>query len=357
MNKSFFLKNNKSKCNIIIKSNYIRNYLNKLITKKRKVFCIVDINVKYLVKEFLEIDNCIIIFIKANENIKNIKVYNKICEKLLIKKIDRNSIIVAIGSGTVGDLVGFVASTLLRGIEFILIPTTLLAQVDSSIGGKNGINTPFGKNLIGTFKQPNEVVIDTDVLRTLSKREIKSGYSEIIKHAIIKDFKFFKWLDKNYKNIFKLNNKILREAISNSIEIKLWYVKRDSKEELISDDSRAMLNFGHTIGHALETNYKYSNKLNHGEAISIGMITEAKISQKFGYLNDKNLELILSHFKKTNLKIFDPQIKNNKTIDILLNDKKNSNNQINIVLLRRIGSSFFKRNIDIKKIRDIINQI
>ena len=118
-----------------------------------------------------------------------------------------------------------------------------------------------------------------------------------------------------------------------------------------------MLNFGHTIGHALETNYKYSNKLNHGEAISIGMIAEAKISQKFGYLNDKNLELILNHFKKTNLKIFDPQIKNNKTIDILLNDKKNSNNQINIVLLRRIGSSFFKRNIDIKKIRDIINKI
>ena len=295
-----------------------------------------------------------IIFISGSEKIKNFKYYLKISEKLISLNIDRKSRLIAIGGGTIGDLTGFIASTIMRGINFILIPTTLLSQVDSSIGGKNGINSSYGKNLIGTFYQPDQVIIDPKILSSLPIKEIKCGYAEIVKHALIYDRKFFYWLDDNWNEIFKLNLKKLEEAIHRSILIKSFFVKNDFKEYLINKKSRAMLNFGHSFGHALETLYKY--KINHGEAISVGMIIESKLSNTLGFLSDNDLNQIINHFSKCGLKIKDNKINNKLIFENLSKDKKNSNNKINIILLKKIGNSFFKRGLSVKKIKNIVNK-
>ena len=354
MIKKIKINNNHINTSIIIKSNYAARYLNFLSKNNRKIFCIVDNKVKNFFND-LEKKNIHFTYLKCGEKIKKINYYEKIYEKLLYKGIDRNSILVCIGGGTLGDLCGFIASTILRGVEYKLIPTTLLSQVDSSIGGKNGINSKYGKNLIGSFYQPNEVIIDTKFLKMLPFREIKSGYAEIIKHALIKDKNFFNWLDKNYNKIFNLNTAVLENAILKSIIIKLWYVKNDPKEKLINLNSRAILNFGHTIGHSLETFYNYNSKLNHGEAISIGMLIEAKISNKLGYLSKIDLNKIEEHFKNAKLKLSDKNIKNYNLLNIIKKDKKNMNGNINIILLKSIGKSFFARNVKFNSIKQIIN--
>ena len=354
MIKKIKINNNHINTSIIIKSNYAARYLNFLSKNNRKIFCIVDNKVKNFFND-LEKKNIHFTYLKCGEKIKKINYYEKIYEKLLYKGIDRNSILVCIGGGTLGDLCGFIASTILRGVEYKLIPTTLLSQVDSSIGGKNGINSKYGKNLIGSFYQPNEVIIDTKFLKMLPFREIKSGYAEIIKHALIKDKNFFNWLDKNYNKIFNLNTAVLENAILKSIMIKLWYVKNDPKEKLINLNSRAILNFGHTIGHSLETFYNYNSKLNHGEAISIGMLIEAKISNKLGYLSKIDLNKIEEHFKNAKLKLSDKNIKNYNLLNIIKKDKKNMNGNINIILLKSIGKSFFARNVKFNSIKQIIN--
>ncbi|MDC0044885.1 3-dehydroquinate synthase [Pelagibacteraceae bacterium] len=354
MIKKIKINNNHINTSIIIKSNYATKYLNFLSKNNRKIFCIVDNKVKNFFND-LDKKNIHFTYLKCGEKIKKINYYEKIYEKLLSKGIDRNSILVCIGGGTLGDLCGFIASTILRGVEYKLIPTTLLSQVDSSIGGKNGINSKYGKNLIGSFYQPNEVIIDTKFLKMLPFREIKSGYAEIIKHALIKDKNFFNWLDKNYNKIFNLNTAVLENAILKSIIIKLWYVKNDPKEKLINFNSRAILNFGHTIGHSLETFYNYNSKLNHGEAISIGMLIEAKISNKLGYLSEIDLNKIEEHFKNAKLKLSDKNIKNYNLLNIIKKDKKNMNGNINIILLKSIGKSFFARNVKFNSIKQIIN--
>ena len=356
MNKELKINNNIFKSKIIFKKNYIEKYLNNLSKKNNKIFCIVDINVKYALKNILKKNNLKIIYLNCGEHIKNITTYNKIIEKLLDYKIDRDSIIVAIGGGTLGDLTGFIASSVLRGVNYKLIPTTLLSQVDSSIGGKNGINSSSGKNLIGSFYQPDEILIDVGILNSLPKREIKSGYSEIVKHAIIKDSNFFVWLEKNYSKIFKLEKNILEKAIFKSILIKSSFVKKDYKEKLKNEKSRAMLNFGHSIGHALENLYKYRN-IKHGEAISIGMVVEAIISEKLGFIKSEKVETLINHFKKSGLKITDKKLKDPNIFRILQNDKKNSNNQINLVLLYDIGKPFYCRDIDIKILKKILRNI
>ncbi len=357
MKKEILIKNNNIATKILIKSNYIETYLKLLAKKEDKIFCIIDQKLKNKFIKLKKNKNLQLFFIKGGEQIKSYKSYSDLCEKLLSKNIDRGSVLVAIGGGTIGDLCGFVASTILRGVKFILIPTTLLSQVDSSIGGKNGINSDFGKNLVGTFFQPNEVIIDINILKSLPKRELYCGYAEIIKHAIIKDVSFFNWLDKNYLKLFNFKSNVLEKAISKSIDIKLWYVKKDTKEKLTNQNSRAILNFGHSFGHALEAHYKFSNKLNHGEAISVGMIIEAKISNYLGYLSKKELEKIMKHFLRVKLKIHDNKVKSDKTLEILLKDKKNTNNNINIIFLKKIGTSFFKRNLNLNNIKNILKNI
>ncbi|GIR47674.1 MAG: 3-dehydroquinate synthase [Alphaproteobacteria bacterium] len=355
MQNKLSIKNKKLKTSILIKKNYISKFIKNIAKKNEKVFCIIDSKIKINLN-FKKQKNIKIISIKCGEKIKTFDGYKNLAEKLIKNNVNRKSVIIAIGGGTLGDLAGFVASTVLRGLDFFLIPTTLLSQVDSSIGGKNGINTIYGKNLLGTFYQPKEVLIDISVLNSLPKKEIKSGYAEIIKHALIKDYSFFCWLEKNANKLLNLNKSILEKAIYKSIMIKLFYVKKDEKEFLLNNNSRAMLNFGHTIGHAIESHYNYK-KFNHGEAISIGMITEAKISNYLGLLSSNELERIIIHFKKCRLKIYDNILKDKILIKKITKDKKNFQNNINFSLIDKIGSSIFYKKLDKNKVYKILQNI
>ena len=337
---NLFIKNKKLNTSILIKKNYISTFVKKIAKENEKVFCIIDSKIKKKFN-FKKEKNIKIITIECGEKIKTINGYNSLAEKLIKNDVNRKSVLVAIGGGTLGDLAGFVSSTVLRGLDFFLIPTTLLSQVDSSIGGKNGINTIYGKNLLGTFYQPKKVLIDISVLDSLSKKEIKSGYAEIIKHALINDYVFFCWLEKNVDKLLNLNKSILEKAIYKSIMIKLFYVRKDEKESLLNSHSRAMLNFGHTIGHAIESHYDYK-KFNHGEAISIGMITEAKISNYLGLLSSTELDRI---------------IKEKKLIKITSKDKKNFKNNINFSLINKIGSSIFYKKLNKDKVYKILQNI
>ena len=355
MQTKFLINNRKLKTAILIKKNYISKFIIDIAKKNEKVFCVIDTKIKIDLK-LTKQKNIKIIPIQCGEKIKTFDGYKNLTEKLISCNINRKSAIIAIGGGTLGDLAGFVASTILRGIDFFLIPTTLLSQVDSSIGGKNGINTNYGKNLLGTFYQPKEVLIDISVLNSLPKKEIRSGYAEIIKHALIKDYSFFCWLEKNTNKLLNLNKSILEKAIYKSIMIKLYYVKKDEKELLLNNYSRAMLNFGHTIGHAVESHYNYI-KFNHGEAISIGMITEAKISNYLGLLSSNELERIIIHFQKYKLKIFDDILKDKTLLNKLIKDKKNFLNNINSSLIDKIGSSIFYKKLDKSKVYNILQNI
>ncbi len=353
-NKSF-IKDKKLNTSILIKNNYASHFIKNISKKKEKVFCVVDSKVK----KYLNLNkekNIKIISIQCGEKVKTLASYKYLAEKLIKNNINRKSTIIAIGGGTLGDLVGFVASTVLRGLEFYLIPSTLLSQVDSSIGGKNGINTIYGKNLLGTFYQPKKVLIDISILKSLPQKEIRAGYAEIIKHALINDYSFFCWLEKNSNKLIDLNKSILEKAIYKSIMIKIFYVRKDEKEILMSKNSRAMLNFGHTIGHAIESHYNYK-KFNHGEAISIGMITEAKISNNLGLLSSKELERIIIHFKNCRLKIYDKILKDKLLIKKITKDKKNFFNNINFSLIDKIGSSIFYKKLDKNKVYKILQNI
>ena len=355
MQNKLFIKNKKLKTEILIKKNHISKFINNIAKNNEKVFCIIDSKIKKHLNHTKQ-KKINIISIKCGEEVKTFDAYKDLAEKLIKTNINRNSAIIAIGGGTLGDLVGFVASTLLRGLDFYLIPTTLLSQVDSSIGGKNGINTSYGKNLLGTFHQPKKVLIDISVLNHLPKKEIRSGYAEIIKHALIKDYSFFCWLEENTKRLLNLNKTILEKAIYKSIMIKLFYVIKDEKEFLLNNDSRAMLNFGHTIGHAIESHYNYK-KFNHGEAIAIGMVTEAKISNYLGLLSNNELERIMKHFTKYKLKIFDRVLKDKILIRYLSKDKKNSLDNINFSLIDKIGSSIFYKKLNKTKVYKILKNI
>ena len=354
MKKKINIKTKNSSYSIYIEKNSIIKNIEKIICSNNKVVFLIDKKVFYIFKKIKNYKNQNYIIINCSEKIKNFRNYENLSEKILNIGIDRNSSIVAMGGGTLGDLSGFIASTILRGVNLILIPTTLLSQVDSSIGGKNGINTKSGKNLVGTFYQPKLVIIDPNILLTLSKREMLSGYAEIIKHGIINDKIFFNWLNDNSKEIFKLNNNILSEAIYKSILIKKKYVLRDEKEKLTNGYSRAILNFGHTFGHALEAFYKFNQKLTHGEAISIGMMVASTLSHKLGYLSSNDLKKIKIHFESNNLLIKDINMYSKKIFNIIEKDKKNLDGRINFVLLKNIGSAFLSNKKSIKNIKKIL---
>ncbi len=346
MNRKIKIKNKNTNYLINIESNSIKKHLDRIVASKEKLIFLIDKKVFYIFKKIKNYKKQKYIVISCSEKIKNFQNYANISEKILKIGIDRNSTIVAIGGGTLGDLSGFISSTILRGVNLILVPTTLLSQVDSSIGGKNGINTKSGKNLIGTFYQPKLVLIDPSILSTLPKREIISGYAEIVKHSIINNKKFFNWLDKNSKNIFNLKNSTISEAIYKSILIKRKFVLIDEKEKLKNKYSRAILNFGHTFGHALEKYYNYKNKLTHGEAISIGMMIAATISYNLKYLSLHELKKIKKHFQLNNLPISDKKMYNSKIISIIKKDKKNIDNKINFVLIKNIGNAFLYNKIN-----------
>ena len=231
------------------------------------------------------------------------------------------------------------ASIFKRGINFISIPTTLLAQVDAAVGGKTGVNTNYGKNLIGSFYQPKLVISDTSVLNSLSKKNIICGYAEILKHAIIKDKKFFNWLKKNTKNIFSRKSKYLNYAIKKSCLIKMFFVNQDVNER----NKRMILNFGHTFAHALEVKNNFSSKLSHGEAVLSGMILESRLSLLRGICSRKTINEITNIYKKNNLAYTFKNFSSAKSIinliPFLQNDKKNDDKKINFLLLKAIGKT------------------
>ncbi len=354
---------------IIIGNNIIRNAgtLIKRVIKKPKVFIVTNKLLKKhhlskllssLKKSKIEYET---ILINDGEKEKNISTVKKISDELLNLKIDRDDTLIAFGGGVLGDIVGFVASITLRGVDFIQIPTTLLAQVDSSVGGKTGVNTSHGKNLIGTFNQPILVLSDVSLLKTLDKRELKAGYSEIIKYALIMDDNFFSWLDKNFKKIDQVSDSKLIEAVYRSCKNKAHIVKMDVRESGV----RAYLNYGHTFGHALEKLNDYRNTIKHGEAVSIGMLMASYMSFLEGHLSDKELDKIKDHFRNTSLLTVIPKkLKDKLSMSVIqntmLSDKKVKNGKINLVLLKKIGKAIvtnkYKQNNLKKVIKDSLTR-
>lgn len=285
--------------------------------------------------------NNLILEINDSEKNKNMKNVEKIIDIAIENKLDRHSTFISIGGGVIGDLVGFSASIYQRGIEHIMIPTTLMAMVDSSIGGKNKINHKMAKNYIGTFYNPKIIYIDINMLKTLPEREFKSGIAEIIKYAIIKDYNFFQYLEKNINEILNRNENILLYIIKKSCEIKSEIVENDFHET----NNCKILNFGHTLGHAIENYFGYGIFL-HGEAISIGMIFELELSLIYNNFSINEFERIKILLQNANLPTYiDKYIYTNKMIELMQYDKKNSNGKINFVLINNIGNCTVSNNI------------
>ncbi|MDC1003816.1 3-dehydroquinate synthase, partial [Candidatus Pelagibacter sp.] len=295
------------------------------------------------IKKSLHTKKIYVHFFKANEINKNFGSVNKILDTLLDKNFSREDCVISIGGGITGDISGFAASLFKRGLKFINIPTTLLSQVDSSIGGKTGVNSKYGKNLIGSFYQPNLVISDVKFLKTLPKRELICGYGEILKHSLIANKSFYNFLDKNSDKILKLSSPFIEKAIYESCKIKKNVVEKDENEKGL----RKILNFGHTFAHAYEASLGYSKKLNHGEAVILGMQSALNFSFKNNLIQKKDCDSILMHISKANLpskikKFF--KIKDlKKILSFMTKDKKNNSNKINLVLLKKIGHPIINR--------------
>ena len=353
---------------IIIGSNLIKN-LNQHLNKNKITFnqCLLVIDNNVPNKMISKITSSLkkkkvskFIF-KANEKNKNIKFINKILQILLNKNFSRQDCIISIGGGITGDVAGFAASLYKRGLSFINIPTTLLSQVDSSLGGKTGINTKEGKNLIGSFYQPKIVISDIEFLKTLPKREIICGYGEIFKHSLILNKNFFKYLDNYSSQILNLKSPYIEKAILESCKIKKMIVQKDEKEKGI----RKILNFGHTFAHAFEATLKYSKRLNHGEAVILGIITALRFSLKIKLIKLGDYKLIIQHILKnklsSNIRDYFSYKDLNKILTFMTKDKKNISKKINLILLKKIGSTVVNNEynyLNIKKFisKELVNQ-
>lgn len=343
--------------NILIKFCKLKEkYLNN--TKKILIITSKNIPKKYFlkIKKNLKNTECYTIILPNGERIKQFDQIIKITDLLSKYNFNRKDCVVALGGGVIGDLSGFAASIFKRGINFVQIPTTLLSQVDSSVGGKTGINNSHGKNLIGTFYQPNFVLIDTDTLHSLPKREMVAGFAEILKYSLILDKTFFNWLYKNGKKILSKNYNLISHAIYESCKFKAYVVKKDEKEKNL----RAILNYGHTFAHAIETINNYSKKIIHGEAVLIGMMLAARLSNHMKYLSSKDLSDIKGIYKQLKLNHKYKNFVNKKNIKkifkIMSNDKKSNGKTINIILLKKIGSAIIKKTSLEKTFFPLINQ-
>ena len=290
-----------------------------------------------------------VIILDQGEKAKSLSNYQSIINFLIDNKFDRSDGIIAVGGGVIGDISGFVSSTYLRGISYIQIPTTLLAQVDSSVGGKTAINIPAGKNLVGAFYNPKGVIIDTNVLHTLSSRELNAGLAEVIKYGLIQNKYLLSLLEKNVVAILNRNHKIIEEVIFESIKTKAKIVTKDEKETGI----RALLNFGHTFGHAIEAHGKYK-KILHGEAVAKGMLIASKISMLEGLISEKEL------LKIRNLLLdyrFDLSL-NYNYMDLkpfIFRDKKVQKGNLNLVLLKGISKGIVSDKFDQKNLKKSIS--
>lgn len=313
------------------------------VTQYTKIVIITDVNVverwQSVVMQSLPPEISTII-LPPGESAKNIESLQHIWKQLHDVGCDRKSLIINLGGGVIGDIGGFAASTYMRGIDFINIPTSILAQVDESVGGKTGIDFNNAKNIIGTFQQPKAVIIDIATCETLPKEQIFSGFAEIIKHGLIADETYFKNVTSKNPTAFSPDELI--EIIARSCEIKRDIVEKDEKEAGL----RKLVNFGHTIGHALEALSLSTNKpLLHGEAISIGMVAEAKLSQLKGLLSEKELEEIISCLKNAQLPVSQKGFDHYAVINMLKQDKKNVGDKILWTLLEKIGKGAINQEV------------
>ena len=277
------------------------------------------------------------IVLPTGEEHKTLATFERICTQLLEANMNRNAILIALGGGVVGDITGFVAASYQRGIDFIQVPTTLLAQVDSSVGGKTGINHVLGKNMIGAFYQPRAVISDLNVLDSLPARHFSAGIAEIIKYGLILDQEFFAWLEHNMEALMAHDDAALTHAIVRSCEIKAQVVAQD---ELESSGHRMLLNLGHTFGHAIETAMGYGHWL-HGEAVGCGMLLAATLSRDLGHLEDDEVQRIAALLERAALpREIPPELKADEMLDLIARDKKNINGKCRLVLLKKIGNAF-----------------
>jgi 3-dehydroquinate synthase len=275
------------------------------------------------------------------EQFKTLECVSKVFDKLLSSKFSRNSTLIALGGGVIGDMGGFAAACYQRGIAFVQIPTTLLAQVDSSVGGKTGVNHPLGKNMIGAFYQPQAVIADADVLNTLDDRQLSAGLAEVIKYGLIRDPEFFEWLEHNIEPLLARDKRALAFAIERSCINKAEVVAQDETETGV----RATLNLGHTFGHAIETGMGYGEYL-HGEAVAIGTCQAADLSRRKGWLNDEDVDRIIAVFKKARLPVTPPaQLDSERFMELMAVDKKNVDGQIRLILLYQIGEATLPINV------------
>lgn len=286
------------------------------------------------------------IILPAGESTKSFANLERVSSNLLDLKLTRRDIVIALGGGVIGDLTGFAASIVRRGIDFIQVPTTLLAQVDSSVGGKTAINAPQGKNLIGAFYQPRLVLIDTNVLKTLPQREIMAGFAEVIKYGLINDMPFFNWLADNGKKVLGLEPDAAREAISRSCQNKADVVAADERET----GNRALLNLGHTFGHAIEAHGQYDGRVLHGEAVSVGMVMAHQVSHALGLMPREDLERVLTTFKGLGMPMTVGAFGfNGLTAEEMVRhmgqDKKNVDSRVTLILSKGIGKAFLTRDI------------
>ena len=296
--------------------------------------------------------------VPVGESTKSFINLEKIIDQLLESKVDRDSVLIALGGGVIGDLAGFAGAVTLRGIKVIQVPTTLLSQVDSSVGGKTGVNVRQGKNLVGSFHQPSLVAIDTQVLQTLPSRQLFAGYAEVLKYGLIKDQSFFDWLELNGKKVLEGDKLAQQFAIFTSCRIKAEIVEADEKEKNL----RAILNFGHTFGHALEAEAGYDGNLLHGEAVSIGMVLAIELSKSLGYLSGQDAGRAVEYIRNIGLPTNINSIEGSTSwhpdgiIQHMQHDKKVSNGQLRFVLIKGIGEAYLTADVERNDIYNVIEK-
>ncbi|WP_375786426.1 3-dehydroquinate synthase [Bradyrhizobium sp. Pha-3] len=298
------------------------------------------------------------IVVEEGEGSKGYATLTQVSEALIAAKIERNDLVIALGGGVVGDLAGFAAAILRRGVDFVQVPTSLLAQVDSSVGGKTGINSPQGKNLIGAFHQPVLVIADTSVLDTLSPRQFRAGYAEVAKYGILGDEAFFAWLEKNHADIFS-GGAGREHAIATSCRAKAGVVSRDERET----GERALLNLGHTFGHALEAATGFSDRLFHGEGVAVGMVLAAEFSAQLGMISSDDAARIARHLSAVGLPTRLQDIAGftqegladaDALLALMAQDKKVKRGKLTFILLEAVGRAVIANNVEPQPVRDFL---
>jgi 3-dehydroquinate synthase len=300
------------------------------------------------------------VIVEEGEGSKTYAVLENVSEALIAAKIERNDLVIALGGGVVGDLAGFAAAILRRGVDFVQVPTSLLAQVDSSVGGKTGINSPQGKNLLGAFHQPVLVIADTSVLDTLSPRQFRAGYAEVAKYGVLGDEAFFGWLEANHADIFT-GGAAREHAIATSCRAKAAIVSRDERE----NGERALLNLGHTFGHALEAATGFSDRLFHGEGVSVGMVLAAEFSAQLGMISEADAARVERHLSAVGLPTRLQDIAGfaqegladaDALMALMAQDKKVKRGRLTFILLQAIGRAVVANDVEPARVRDFLQQ-